>query len=177
MVPSSIGGFSNTVYSEEIKLERMANQNATQTFFSQPFELKGNRNLQVSATAPTVSNSWASLDFDLVDDQNNLVESIPVEVEYFSGTDSDGAWTEGSKVGDATVSALPAGKYVLRVQGTWQNWQQQLPVTVKIEQNVTRGVNFCLALVLLLIIPVLTVLRKFTFESKRWSESMFSSSG
>jgi len=75
------------------------------------------------------------------------------------------------------LSSLPAGKYTLRVEGTWQNWQQQMPVTVKVEQSVNRGVNFCGAFVLLLIIPLLNLFRKFSFESKRWKDSMFSSSG
>ena len=85
----------------------------------------------------------------------------------------DGAWTEGSQEQDATLSSLPAGKYVLRVAGTWQNFQQPLPVSVKVEQNVVRGVNFCFSFVLLAILPVIALLRKWMFESRRWSESMF----
>jgi Zn-finger nucleic acid-binding protein len=174
MIP--FGGFSNTAYTEEINLQPMQSQTAPQTIFSKPFEIKGNRNVQISASAPTINNSWASLDFDLVDSNNNLIESVPVEVEYYSGTDSDGSWTEGSKSENATVSALPAGQYTLRIEGTWQNWQQPLPVTIKVEQNVVRGVNFILALIVLAIVPILALFRKLAFESKRWSESMFGSS-
>ena len=123
----------------------------------------------------SLNNSWASLDFDLVDSQNNRVESVPVDVEYYSGVEGGGSWTEGSRSEDATVSALPAGQYTLRVQGTWAKWQQPLPVKVKVEQNVIRGVNFCLAFFVLAIIPILALFRKFAFESKRWSESMFGS--
>ncbi|MBA2737039.1 MAG: hypothetical protein H0U50_09670, partial [Pyrinomonadaceae bacterium] len=54
---------------------------------------------------------------------------------------------------------------------------EQMPVTVKVEQIVSRGVNFCCALVVLLIIPVLALFRKFAFESRRWKDSMFSNSG
>lgn len=174
MIPFS--GFSSTAYSEEIKLEPMANQNATQTVFSKPFEIKGSRNVRITASAPTISNSWASLDFDLVDSNNNLIESVPVQVEYYSGSDSDGAWTEGAKSEDATVSSVPGGTYTMRVQGSWQKWQEPLPVTVKVEQNVTRGVNFCVAFLILAIVPILALFRKFAFESKRWSESMFGGS-
>ena len=91
------------------------------------------------------------------------------------GSDSDGAWTEGSQSTDATLSSLPAGKYTLRVEGTWQNWQQPIAVGVKVEQNVNRGVNFCCALVALGIVPLFGLIRKWSFESARWKDSMFGS--
>jgi len=74
------------------------------------------------------------------------------------------------------LSSLPSGKYTLRVEGTWQNWQVQMPVTVKVEQNVNRGVNFCCALLVLAIVPILGLFRKIAFESSRWKDSMFGSS-
>ena len=70
---------------------------------------------------------------------------------------------------------MPAGTYTLRVEGTWQNWQQQMPVTVKVEQDVNRGVNFFGALVLVLLIPLINLFRKISFEKKRWRDSMFAS--
>ena len=74
--------------------------------------------------------------------------------------------------------ALPiSGQYTLQVHGTWQNWQAQMPVTVKVEQGVNRGVNFCCAFIILLIMPILGLFRKMSFESGRWKDSMFSSSG
>ena len=129
-----------------------------------------------TASSPGINNSWVELDADLVNDQNNEVESVPINMEYYQGSDSDGAWTEGSKEEDATLSSLPGGKYTLRLAGSWGNWQQPLPLRIKVEQNVVRGVNFCCAFFVLAIIPILALFRKFTFESKRWSESMFGSS-
>ena len=105
------------------------------------------------------------------------MEAVDIPIEYYTGSDSDGAWTEGSQTKDATLSSLPGGKYVLRIEGTWQNFQQPLPVSVKVEQNVTRGVNFCFAFALLAILPVIGLIRKWTFESRRWSESMFNAAG
>ena len=123
-----------------------------------------------------MDNSWADLDVDLVNDKSQEVESVNVPVEYYSGSDSDGAWTEGGKSTDATISSLPAGKYTLKVEGTWQNWQAQMPVSVKVEQGVNRGVNFCCAFVILLLIPIFGLIRKISFEGGRWKDSMFSTS-
>ena len=122
----------------------MANATTSQTIFSQPFDIKANRNVRITAGAQ-VDNSWADLDVDLVNDQSQEVESVNVPIEYYSGVDDGESWTEGGHVHDATLSSLPAGKYTLRVEGTWQNWQAAMPVTVKVEQNVNRGVNFCVA--------------------------------
>jgi hypothetical protein len=169
-----IGGFGSVPLNETVTLQPTASATTPQTVFSQPFELKGNRNVRITANAP-VSNAWADLDVDLVNEQNQEIESVNIPIEYYSGSDSDGAWTEGDQTQDATLSSLPAGKYTLRVEGTWQNFQQPIPVAVKVEQNVSRGVNFCCAFVVLAILPILALFRKFAFESRRWSESMFGS--
>ncbi len=163
---------TNTPLNETVTLQPTASATTAQTVFSQPFELKGNRNVRITANAP-VSNAWADLDVDLVNEQNQEIESVNIPIEYYSGSDSDGSWTEGGQSQDATLSSLPAGKYTLRVEGTWQNFQQPMPVAVKVEQNVSRGVNFLCAFVVMAILPILALIRKFMFESRRWGESMF----
>ncbi len=162
---------------QQIILPPMANATTEQIVSSPPFELKGNKNVRITAGA-AVENAWADLDVDLVNDQTKAVlESVNVPIEYYNGTEDGESWSEGSKSQDATISSLPGGSYTLQIHGTWQNWQAQMPVTVKVEQSVNRGVNFCFAFVILLIMPFLNLFRKFTFESSRWKDSMFSSSG
>jgi len=168
------GGFGPPALVEQITLPAMQNAQAQQTIFSQPFDIKANRNVRITANA-AVSNAWADLDVDLINDQSQEVESVNVPIEYYSGTDSDGAWTEGSQSTDATLSSLPAGKYTLRVEGTWQNWQQPIAVNVKVEQGVNRGVNFCCAIIALAIVPLFGLIRKWSFEASRWKDSMFGS--
>ncbi|MEP7147336.1 MAG: DUF4178 domain-containing protein [Acidobacteriota bacterium] len=168
-------GMTNAVLSEQLSLSPMTNATTPQTAFSQPFEIKANRNIRISASAP-VSNSFAELDVDLVNEQSQEVESVSIPIEYYFGSDSDGSWTEGSKDQDATLSSLPPGRYTLRVEGTWQDWQKPIPISLKVEQNVNRGVNFLCAFIMLLIVPVVGLLRKFSFESRRWKDSMFGTS-
>ncbi len=174
MIP--IAGITKTVLNESVSLPAMPNATTAQAAFSQPFEIKANSNVRITAGAQ-VNNSWADLDIDLVNDvTDEVTEEVNAPVEYYTGSDSDGAWTEGSKSTDATISSPGGGRYKLRVEGTWQNWQTAMPVTIKVEQNVNRGVNFICALIVLLIVPVLGLLRKFSFESSRWKDSMFSTS-
>ena len=175
MIPLS--GLTKTVLSQEIILPPMATATTEQIASSQAFEIKGNKNVRITAGAQ-VNNSWAELDVDLLNQQTQeLVESVNVPVEYYNGVDDGESWSEGAKSTDASLSSVKAGTYTLQVHGTWQNWQAQMPVTVKVEQGVNRGVNFCFAFVLLLIAPILGLFRKISFESSRWKDSMFSSSG
>jgi hypothetical protein len=175
MIPFS--GITRTVYSEEVTLPPSTGINIPQTVFSKPFELKGNKNVRISASAAGLNNNWVDLDVDLINEQNAEIESVPIVIEYYTGSDSDGAWSEGGTSSDATVSSLPAGKYTLRVEGTWGAWQASQPVSLKVDQGVNRGVNFICALIVLLIVPFVGLIRKMTFESRRWRDSMFNSSG
>jgi hypothetical protein len=72
---------------------------------------------------------------------------------------------------------MPAGRYVLRLEGQWEKWQEPAVVKVEIEQNVTRGFNLIIALIVLSIGPVIMVIYHISFERRRWSESMFSGGG
>jgi Zn finger protein HypA/HybF involved in hydrogenase expression len=174
MIP--ISGITKSVLDQQIVLPPMASSAAEQTASSQPFELKANRNVRITAAAP-VDNSWADLDVDLYNEQNEEIEQVNVPIEYYSGVDDGESWSEGGQSQDATLSSPGAGKYTLQVHGTWEKWQQQMPVTVKVEQGVNRGVNFCCAFLVLAIVPFFGFFRKFSFESGRWKDSMFTASG
>ena len=167
-------GLTRTALSQDIVLPPQVNQSQPQAAFSQPFELKANRNVRITASAP-VSNAWADLEIDLINEQSQEVESVNIPIEYYYGADSDGQWTEGGRSGDAPLSSLPGGKYTLRVEGTWQEWQKPMPISVKVEQNVNRSVNFICAFLTLAIVPFFALVRKISFESARWRESMFGS--
>ncbi|MFN0278821.1 MAG: DUF4178 domain-containing protein [Pyrinomonadaceae bacterium] len=173
MIPLS--GLTNTPLAETLTLDPAANPGTPQVVFSKPFEIKGNRNVRISASAP-VNNSGADLEVNLVNNQSQKVESVNIPVSYFQGVEDGESWTEGSPSNDATLSSLQAGTYTLSIEGTLVNITQPLPISVKVEQNVNRGVNFVCALILLIIVPVLGFIRKFSFESKRWRDSMFSTS-
>ena len=169
-------GLGTTALYQDILIQRLPRPGTAQIVESQEFELKANRNVRVTAGAP-VNNSWTELNVDLINAKNNNIEAVTIPIEYYHGVTGGESWSEGGKTNDATISSVPAGKYKLRIEGAWKDWQRPMPIRVKVEQSVTRGVNFWFAFILLAIIPVITLLRKFSFESRRWSESMFGGSG
>ncbi|NNE98794.1 MAG: DUF4178 domain-containing protein, partial [Pyrinomonadaceae bacterium] len=115
------------------------------------------------------------LNIDLIKEGNNEVESVLVPIEYYYGVSGGESWSEGGQTNDATISSVPAGKYRLRIEGSWKDWNRPMPIRVKVEQNIVRGVNFWLAFIFLAIGPIIGVFKKLSFETRRWSESMYSS--
>ncbi len=170
-LPFTVG---KTQLKQEIVLSPLTGPASPRIVESFEFDLNANQNVEISASAP-VNNSWAEYSVDLISSANSDIESVVIPVEYYHGVAEGEAWSEGGTSSSATISAVPAGKYKLRVEATWEHWTRPMPVRLKVEQGVVRGVNFWLAFILLAIVPVVTLIRKLSFESKRWSESMFGS--
>ncbi|HEX6284749.1 MAG TPA: DUF4178 domain-containing protein, partial [Pyrinomonadaceae bacterium] len=171
-----ISGSSKEVFSQTVTLPPLANADGTQVYFSEPFELDGRRNIRIVGEAP-VQNTWVYLEGDLINEETGVVQSFPIEISYYQGVEDGESWSEGGQSDSAYTSAMPAGRYVLRLEGQWERWQQPARVSVKIEQNVTRGFNLLLALIVLSIAPIAMLIYQISFEHRRWSESMFHGGG
>ena len=171
-----LSGSTKEVFSQTVTLPPLPNADGTQVFFSEPFELAGRRNIKIIGESP-VDNSWVYLEGDLINDETGLVQSFPIEISYYRGVEDGEAWTEGGQTDSAYTSSMPGGKYVLRLEGQWDKWQQPAIIAVKIEQNVTHGFNLLLALIGLSIGPIIMIIYHVGFERRRWSESMFTETG
>ena len=171
-----IAGLPKDVFTQVVTFQPLANEDGTQVFFSQPFELAGRRNIRVTGESP-VDNTWVYLEGDIINDETGAVQSFPIDISYYHGVEDGESWTEGAQTDSAYTSAMPAGRYVLRLEGQWEHWQQPATVTIKVQQNVTHGFNFVVALIVISVIPVLMGIYQIGFERRRWSQSMFSDSG
>ena len=171
-----VSGSTKEVFSQTVTFQPLPNADGTQVFFSEPFELSGRRNIRVTAESP-LQNAWIDLEGDLINDETGLVQSFPIEISYYQGVEEGESWTEGSQKDSTSSSSMPAGKYILRLEGQWEKWQEPATVSVRIEQNVTSGFNFILVLVGISIVPIIMGIYHISFERRRWSESMFSDSG
>jgi hypothetical protein len=169
-------GSTREVFSQTVTLPPLANVDGTQVFFSEPFQLEGRRNIRIVADS-AVQNTWVYLEGDLINEETGVVQSFPIDISYYQGVEDGESWSEGGQEDSAYSSSMPSGRYVLRLEGQWERWQQPAVVTVKIEQNVTHGFNLLIALIVLSIGPIMMVIYHISFERKRWSESMFSGGG
>jgi hypothetical protein len=167
-----VSGSSKEVFTQTVNFAPLPNEDGTQVFFSEPFELAGRRNIKIIAESP-VQNTWVDLEGDLINDETGVVQSFPIEISYYQGVEDGESWSEGGQSDSAYTSSMPAGRYVLRLEGQWERWQQPAVVSIRIEQNVTHGINLLIALIVLSIGPVIMVIYHIGFERRRWSESMF----
>ena len=169
-------GSRREVFSQSVTFQPLPNEDGTQVFFSQPFDLAGRRNIEVVGESP-VDNTWVYLEGDLINDETGVVQSFPIDISYYHGVEDGESWTEGAQNDAAYTSSMPAGRYILRLEGQWEHWQQPATVNIKVEQNVIHGFNLLGALIVISIVPVLMLIYHIGFERRRWADSMFTQSG
>lgn len=167
-----ITGARQEVFKTTLQLEPRTKADDTQTFFSDPFELRARRNLKVSAYAP-LDNTWVYLEGDVINEETGEVQPFALPVEYYSGVDGGESWSEGNRSPGLHLSSLPAGRYTLRIEAQWERWQQPQMVTVSIVQGVPRLLYWILALIAVSLIPIMVAIRQFSFETRRWADSEF----
>jgi len=144
-----------------------------------PFTLPVGHSLnEVTASVP-LSNSWVELECSLVNTETGASVEFLSAFEYYSGVDSDGAWSEGSWQATSLIPSLPAGTYNLIVEGTSSDEKGQpvaQPVQLSFRHDVAPWRNFWIAMGLILLFPAALVVLRYLFEKSRWSESEFGSS-
>lgn len=166
-------GSYRTAFEQSYALEPVAAADKTQVRFSEPFEVRANQNIKVSLSA-NVSNSWAYVEGDLINEETGLVQGFSIPVEYYFGVDGGESWSEGSNQSSTHISSLPAGRYTLRLEAQWEKWQQPLTLSVKVQQGVPRILHIVLVLIAISIFPLLVAIRHYSFEVKRWADSDYS---
>lgn len=136
------------------------------------FEIPGDSdNLSLTLMSP-VSNDWIEASFDLVNADTKKSLEFAHGVEYYSGSDSDGSWTEGSQTSEFVLSSVPGGRYNLVIQpSSSTSTDQEKSFTLKLRRGVTTWNNYFIALLLLAVYPVCTCWRRCRFELKRNAES------
>jgi hypothetical protein len=143
------------------------------SFVTPPFRLQGGTgNVDVSIKTD-LNNDWAYFSFALINDDTGVAYDFGEEVSYYYGRDSDGSWAEGGRNGEVMVSGVPGGNYYLRVEPDMA--KDGGPHSMSYEITVVRGKPrmfwYLLAFIGLLIPPIVTSIRAFSFENRRWAES------
>jgi antitoxin component YwqK of YwqJK toxin-antitoxin module len=72
-------------------------------------------NLEVTVSS-AVQNNWLEVQSDLINDGNGESEDFEQGIEYYSGFDSDGSWSEGSPNSSVILSSIPSGTYHLNIE-------------------------------------------------------------
>jgi hypothetical protein len=153
--------------------------------------------VRIRAEAPNLSNAWVDLEYSLVNRQTQQAYAAYGLAERYSGSDSDGPWTEGDRGATVKLAAIPRGTYDLVVDYTGNRWTggsytptyswnpdgtatqggANETLSIEVGQGQVFPSNFFLA-VILLFVPLLFIVRKhWRFESARRAESDFAPAG
>jgi len=132
------------------------------------FELSGRTSNVMVCTKADVNNNWLYVSMTLINDETGTAYDFGREIDYYFGSDSDGAWTEGSQTDEAILPAVPAGRYYLRIEPDGPASTRYL---VSVYRDVPQWWPFLITTGLLLVLPLAVFWRRRSFEYQRWSES------
>ena len=152
------------------------NKTGEASFVTDIFELKGRTSNVEVRTQTDLNNSWVFLNFALINAETGRTWDFGREIGYYTGRDSDGAWSEGSQSDDVTIPQVPSGRYYLRVEPEMDETRRGVvPLAVNYTIGVRRDVPsyalFFLVIPFLAIPAIWRTIRRAAFETQRWAES------
>lgn len=82
----------------------------------------GHSRVVVDADAGNIDNAWVDLDYSLTDEKTQDSVDTYGLAEHYSGSDSDGPWSEGDPRPEVSLSSIPGGRYDLIVTLSAHRW-------------------------------------------------------
>lgn len=147
------------------------------SFVTATFDIAKRGNVEVLLKTD-LDNNWAYFNLALLRADGAKGYDFGREISYYSGHDSDGAWSEGGKKESLIVPNVDAGTYYLRIEPEMDAQASATAASgmsmyyeVEVRRDVPRTFLFWFVLPLLLIPPIWTSIASISFESKRWAES------
>ena len=148
------------------------------SFVTPVFDLNGHTSAVRVDIRTDLDNSWAYFNLALINNTDGHAYDFGKEVSYYHGVEDGESWSEGSKKASATVPAVPAGRYYLRIEPELNEKQtSDMSYDVEVHRGVPSYGLFALAGLLLLIPPIIGTIRRASFEAARWRESDYGGSG
>lgn len=136
----------------------------------------GQANVCISSHAD-LRNNWAELGATLLNETTLERRNLLLGMEFYSGYDSGGAWSEGSLNASGCFPAVPGGTYrlILEADAGELNWgmDKSQAFGFQLRRDVSIWSNWVALLLALLPYPLYLWLRHHSFEYTRWSESDF----
>ncbi|TCM14220.1 uncharacterized protein DUF4178 [Novosphingobium sp. PhB165] len=83
--------------------------------------------VSIRARASTIENEWVDLDYSLVDRATGQSIDAYGLVEHYTGSDSDGPWSEGSTRTTTQFGHIPRGSYDVFVDAGAHRWPTDVP--------------------------------------------------
>lgn len=143
-----------------------------QVWLSKPLELNAREFIEFKVEAQ-LDNGWLSLDGDLINEETGDVQPFDLNLEYYHGYEDGENWSEGSQSNSTSLSALPAGKYTLRLEGHWDKQTRPVSFHAVLSQSGSNSGHCVLIFLAISLLPCVVLIMKFMHHSGRWKESMY----
>lgn len=125
-----------------------------------------------------LDNNWLGLGLTLVEKNSGRAWTAQSEIAYWHGSDGGESWSEGDRARELVFRDLPAGTYYFVID---PEISAEKPVSVadriKVVRDQAAWSNFFLLLVFLAGPPMFSRYRVSAFETERWKDADFLSSG
>jgi hypothetical protein len=146
--------------------------NTAAAFVTDQFSLRTPGTVEIAVSAPRLQNEWIDFDLALINIDTGTAWNVSREVSFYSGRDSDGAWSEGDRDERVLLPQVPAGSYYLRVEPVSQF--NNVEYTLRVRRDVMSLLPYVLALAALALPAVLAFAHSGAFEQRRLQESDYS---
>ena len=158
------------VFSRDFQFDRSRTEGGA--FVTPAFELTGRPSGVALDLSAGLDNDWVFFTLSLINEATGDTREVTRQLEYFSGTDSDGSWSEGSRSETVRIAAVPAGRYFLRVQPEGgEPGKRLVNYTLNVRRDPPHYGFYAVAFLALLLPVVFAFLPTAGFENRRWAES------
>ncbi|GHU03048.1 hypothetical protein FACS1894158_00510 [Betaproteobacteria bacterium] len=174
-IPGNLNALQAREYLQSRKQALEALPKEQEAWISSPFTLTQPVSLRVISEASGLDNSWVELGLGLVNEQNGEARAGSVELSYYSGRDSDGAWVENDRRQTLVFRDLPAGTWHLMVEQSLDPQAVKAGkfpgISLSISKVPPPWSNLVIFALALLLWPLFILWRAHSFEARRWEES------
>jgi len=161
---------NEVVFDKQFQFDRA--QGDTLALVTDPFDINGRVSNVAFSIQTNLNNDWAFFNIALIEETTGQAIDVGRQVSYYSGTDSDGSWSEGSRSDNFKLGAVAPGQYFLRIapEGGEVNGGV-VNYAVRIRRDVPSYTFYILAFFALLVPAVISWAPSASFEQRRWAES------
>jgi hypothetical protein len=170
MIGFSLASTDQPVFQSNYEFDRSAAGGET-SFVTDTFELGGHTSDVEVTTAASLQNQWIYVNYALINQDTGEAWDFGREVSFYSGYDSDGSWSEGSKSDSVVVPTVPPGKYYLRIEPESDPGHAAISYSIAVRRDVPVMSFYGIGFLALLIPAILITLSSASFERTRWAES------
>jgi hypothetical protein len=166
-------GFAVTARNEQVMYgtyQFNTNSRGEASFVTDVFEVNGHTSNLELTTEANVNNNWMYVNYALINRDTGQAYDFGREVSYYSGSDQDGPWTEGSRYDHVTIPSVPPGYYYLRVEPESDTGRGTIDYSISLKRDVPQMSFYGLAFLALLAPAALITWRSMNFEHLRWAE-------